>query len=77
MGTVSPSLETLEALAKGTGGRVVSPDQLSGLGKSFGEGRGMIKQRREIALWNTPYVLLALALLLTTEWAVRKKNGVA
>ena len=77
MGEVRPSRETLEALAKGTGGRVVTPDTLPSLVEAFGEGRGTVQERREIALWNSPYVLLLLALLLTGEWLLRKKGGLA
>jgi hypothetical protein len=77
MGTVRPSRDTLEALAKGTGGRVVTPDRLTELTEAFGEGRGTVQERREIALWNHPLVLLLLALLLTTEWLLRKRGGLA
>jgi hypothetical protein len=77
MGTVRPSRDTLEALAKGTGGRVVTPDRLAELAEAFGEGRGTVQERREIALWNHPLVLLLLALLLTAEWLLRKKGGLA
>jgi len=77
MGTVRPSRDTLEALAKGTGGHVVTPDRLAELTEAFGEGRGTVQERREIALWNHPLVLLLLALLLTTEWLLRKRGGLA
>ena len=77
MGTVRPSRDTLEALAKGTGGRVVTPDRLAELAEAFGEGRGTVQERREIALWNHPLVLLLLALLLTAEWLLRKRAGLA
>jgi len=77
MGTVRPSRDTLEALAKGTGGRVVTPDRLTELVEAFGEGRGTVQERREIALWNHPLVLLLLALLLTAEWVLRKRAGLA
>jgi hypothetical protein len=77
MGEVRPSREALEALAKGTGGRVVAPDALPVLAEAFGEGRRTVQERREVALWNSPYVLLLLALLLTAEWLLRKKGGLA
>jgi hypothetical protein len=56
---------------------VVTPDRLTELTEAFGEGRGTVQERREIALWNHPLVLLLLALLLTTEWLLRKCGGVA
>jgi hypothetical protein len=75
MGEVRPSRDALAALAKGTGGRVVTPDALPTLAEAFGEGRGTVQERREYALWNNPYALLLLALLLTSEWLLKKKGG--
>lgn len=77
MGDVRPRRDVLEALAKGTGGKVVTPDALPSLTDAFGEGRRVVQERREYALWNNPYVLLLLALLLTVEWLLRKKGGLA
>ena len=77
MGNVRPERATLEALAKGTSGKVVTPDMLPTLLEAFGEGRRVVQERREYALWNNPYVLILLALLLTTEWLLRKKGGLA
>jgi hypothetical protein len=77
MGNVRPAKETLEALAKGTGGKVVAPDALASLVELFGEGRRTVQERREYALWNNPFVLLLLAVLLTLEWLLRKKGGLA
>jgi len=77
MGNVRPDRAVLEALAKGTGGKVVTPDALGTLAKAFGEGRREVQERREYALWDNPYVLILLALLLTAEWLLRKKGGLA
>ncbi len=77
MGNVRPERAMLEALAKGTGGRVVTPDAARTLAEVFGEGRRVVLERREYALWNNPYVLVLLALLLTAEWLLRKKGGLA
>ena len=77
MGHVCPTSEVLDALANGSGGKVVAPDVLPSLLEAFGEGRRVVQERREYALWNNPYVLLLLALLLTAEWLLRKKGGLA
>lgn len=77
MGQVRPERAAMEALAKGTGGRVVTPDALATLAEAFGEGRRVVQERREYALWNNVYVLLLLGLLLTAEWLLRKKGGLA
>jgi hypothetical protein len=77
MGQVRPERALFDALAKGTGGRVVAPDALPTLLEAFGEGRRVVQERREYALWSNPYVLILLALLLTAEWLLRKKEGLA
>ncbi len=77
MGNVRPASDLLDALAKGTGGKVVSPDALPTLAEAFGEGRRVVQERREYALWNNPFVLILLAFLLTLEWLLRKKGGLA
>jgi len=77
MGDVRPERAVLEALAKGTGGKVVAPDAVRTLAEAFGEGRRVVQERREYTLWNNPYVLILLAILLTLEWLLRKKGGLA
>ncbi len=77
MGIVKPQTETLQALAQGTGGMVTRPGNEMELIDSFGEGKGVVQERLEYALWNNPWVLLLLALLLTTEWILRKRSGLA
>jgi hypothetical protein len=77
MGDVRPSRAVLETLAKGTGGKVVSPEALGSLAELFGEGRRTVQERREYALWNNPFVLVLLAALLTAEWLLRKRGGLA
>ena len=77
MGVVKPQTATLEALAKGTGGKLVLPGFEMDLVESFGEGKGVVQERLEYALWNNLWVLLVLALLLTTEWILRKRGGLA
>lgn len=77
MGVVQVQSETLQALAKGTGGMLTRPGNEMDLIASFGEGKGVVQERLEYALWNNPWVLLLLALLLTTEWILRKRGGLA
>ncbi len=75
MGEVRPNRDTLYALAKATGGRVVTPDAAELLPDAFGDGRSTLRERRELALWCSPWTLLLLATLLTAEWLLRKKGG--
>jgi hypothetical protein len=77
MGVVKPQTESLQALAKGTGGMLTLPGNEMDLIESFGEGKGVVQERLEYALWNNRWVLLILALLLTSEWILRKRGGLA
>ncbi len=77
MGVVMPQKEVLETLSKGTGGILTLPGEEMKVVESFGEGKGIVKERLEYALWNSPWILLLLALLLTSEWILRKRGGLA
>jgi hypothetical protein len=77
MGDVQPRRETLDILAKGSAGLVVLPGEEMRVIEAFGEGKGVVQERLEYALWNDPWVLLVLALLLTGEWLLRKRGGLA
>lgn len=77
LGRVQPDPASLETLAKGTGGKVVGPDGIAALAEAFGEGSGVVREKREYALWCHPLLLLTLGILLVTEWCLRKRAGLA
>jgi hypothetical protein len=77
MGEVTATRATLDNLARWTGGRVVGPDRAGELVEAFGEGRRAVRERHERPLWDQPWVFLVLVGLLTAEWIVRKKGGLA
>jgi hypothetical protein len=72
---VTATRASLGTLARWTGGRVVGPDRAGGLWDAFGEGRRVVKERHERALWDQPWILLLLVGLLTAEWLLRKQGG--
>ena len=75
MASVSASHETVEALARWTGGRVVRPHEAADLEKDFGEGSRTVKEPVEIALWCRPWLFLLLVALVVAEWVLRKMRG--
>jgi hypothetical protein len=77
MGRVRPDSASLLALAKGTGGKLVTPDRIGELAEAFGEGSGTVRERHEYALWCHPLLLAVLGVLLTAEWLLRKKHGLS
>lgn len=69
----------LKKIAEITGGKFYFPEQAASLiddiknNKSFRE--SSVRKRDDIVLWNQPYILLAVILLLSTEWFIRKRSG--
>lgn len=74
---VTATRATLETLARWTNGRVVGPARAGDLWNVFGEGRRAAQERRELPLWDRPWIFLLLAGLLTGEWLLRKLGGLA
>ena len=77
LGDVVATRTTLDALARWTGGRVVGPAHAADLWNAFGEGRQTVAERRERPLWDTPWLYLLIVGLLTAEWILRKRGGLA
>ena len=75
MANVSASRDTVHALARWTGGRVVSPHEAEELAEDFGEGSRTVKEPVEIALWCRPWLFLLLVALVSAEWVLRKMRG--
>ena len=64
-------------MASLTGGMAVSPARTSKLWESFGEGSRDLVERVEFSLWDSWIYFVILAGLLTAEWLLRKKGGIA
>ena len=75
MANVSASRDTVDALARWTGGRVVSPHEAEELVEDFGEGSRTVREPVEIALWCRPWLFLLLVALVCAEWVLRKMRG--
>jgi hypothetical protein len=58
-----------------TGGKLVELDDLSSLVSSFGAPKEVLKERRNVTLWDKWPLLLGFFGLLTTEWIVRRRSG--
>ena len=69
----------LRRLATETGGRFLSPSEVDKL-DSLLAGEPWLKaesvvQKSDVELWNWPYLLAAVILLLAGEWLIRKRTG--
>ena len=64
-------------MARLTGGQAVPPSRATTLWNQFGEGSGIVMDRIETNLWDSPWLFLAVILFLTAEWLLRKRGGLA
>ncbi len=67
----------LSRAAQLTGGRVVEVNEAPSLIELFGAPRETLTERRDVTLWDTWPLLLTFLGLLTTEWIVRRRSGLA
>lgn len=69
------NLPLLETIAGLSGGKVVSPENAGLLAGLFLTDKDKHEETREITLWDRPWVLALLALLLGSEWVIRRAGG--
>ena len=62
----------LERIARETGGRYWTLDDLAGLPEAIRYSRAGMVERQTLDLWNMPLALLLLALLKLSEWLLRR-----
>jgi hypothetical protein len=72
---LSANRNLLEQIAEVSGGRVFFPDEVDQIPALFESVNESEHTRGEIALWDSWLVLLLCCGLLTTEWVLRKLNG--
>jgi hypothetical protein len=73
---VEQNRELLEKLSSETGGRYYTPDDAKKLGTDINYSEAGITVRETMDLWDMPIVFLALLLLRSSEWLLRRKWGV-
>ncbi len=69
------NLPLLETVAELSGGKVVSTENAGLLAGLFLTEKDKHEETREITLWDRPWVLALLALLLGGEWVIRRAGG--
>jgi uncharacterized membrane protein len=68
--------ELLTRLASQTGGKYWRPEDLSDLSDEIALSEAGVTTRDTLELWNMPFFLLAILLLRSTEWLLRRKWGI-
>ncbi len=74
---LTPDRGLLGRLAGLTGGQVSDPPEARRLLGALGEAELVLSQRRQVEIWNSWPLLVVMVLLVTAEWLVRKKEGLA
>lgn len=69
------NLPLLQTVADLSGGKVVSPGNAGLLAGLFLTDKDKHEETREITLWDRPWILALLALLLGGEWVIRRAGG--
>jgi hypothetical protein len=67
----------LRRIADETGGRFYTPETMRTLPEDIAMSKGGITVVQEMDLWDMPAVLLLLVVLLSAEWAYRRRRGLA
>ncbi|NLB70036.1 MAG: hypothetical protein GX804_10240, partial [Lentisphaerae bacterium] len=74
---ITASSEMPLRMAEASKGKVVGPARLGELLNSFGKGNRVVVERTERPFWNSGLLFLMAVALVTAEWIIRKRNGVA
>ncbi|MGI5870014.1 MAG: hypothetical protein ACOX9C_11295 [Kiritimatiellia bacterium] len=74
---VTVSRDVVSKLATITGGRAGNPTEIPEMWDAYGEGNRVMHERTELLLWNSGLLFLLAVGLLTAEWLVRKRAGIA
>ena len=72
---LSSNRTLLTRIAEASGGRLFLPDELDELSAMFVSTEDQTALRQETAVWDHWGILLVFFVILTTEWVIRKLNG--
>lgn len=75
--TLKPNRSLLEAIARQTGGEVVSADGLDAFAKRLPNKRAPVSETSTEPLWHTPLLFAFALACFIAEWALRRWKGLA
>jgi uncharacterized membrane protein len=67
--------QTLRTLADQTGGSFYTEATAGRIADDLAARRAVVARRRELSLWNAPWLFAALLCCVTAEWILRKRKG--
>ena len=74
---LSPDRALMQRLATDTNGQMLALDDIAKLPEMLKNIRVPIEVTLSTPLWHTPWIFLALLLLIGAEWFLRRKGGMA
>jgi hypothetical protein len=74
---ITADWRTPQIIAQLSGGQAIRPTGAAALWDAFGEGSRVLTERVETQLWDSWWLFVLIVLLLTAEWLLRKKGGLA
>lgn len=75
LSNLSSNRELLTRIAEASNGRLFLPDEVGELANMFVDAENRDKLREETSVWDHWLMLVVFFSLLTTEWIIRKLNG--
>ncbi len=73
--SLTPDISLMEALARKTGGAVVTVSGLDELAARLPSVKAPVMEAHEAPLWHTPWIFLAALGCLAAEWGLRRTSG--
>jgi uncharacterized membrane protein len=67
--------DALQRIAERSGGKLLTPSELTGLGSMLPKEKIPVKEVRVVSLWHQSWVLVTALACLVLEWFVRRSNG--
>ena len=74
---LQPNRPLMERLARQTGGRVLSPDDLASFARRLPSEHAPITETWTRPIWHTPLVFLLALACFVSEWGLRRWKGLA
>lgn len=71
--SLSVNRDVLEKIAKWSGGKVITVEELPAFVKSLPDTKLPMMETRSDPLWHSPWVLILLVVMLGIEWALRRR----
>lgn len=74
---LEPNRELMQRIATETGGKMIALNEIAKLPEMLRRIRVPVEITLATPLWHTPWIFLAIVVLLTAEWLLRRKGGMA